>query len=54
METTNFPDKFKASKGWYEKFILRFNKQFYSNPYNQNLLRNQTNDFSIVETSESE
>jgi hypothetical protein len=24
---SNFPDKFKASKGWFEKFIYRFNSK---------------------------
>lgn len=24
---SNFPDKFKASKGWYEKFTFRFNSK---------------------------
>ena len=24
---SNFPDKFKASKGWYEKFTIRFNQK---------------------------
>ena len=24
---SNFPDKFKASKGWFEKFLLRFNQK---------------------------
>lgn len=24
LQFSNYPDKFKASKGWYEKFVLRF------------------------------
>jgi hypothetical protein len=24
---SNYPDKFKASKGWFEKFLIRFNQQ---------------------------
>ncbi len=24
---SNYPEKFKASKGWFEKFLIRFNQQ---------------------------
>lgn len=24
---SNFPNKFKASKGWFEKFLIRFNNK---------------------------
>jgi phage antirepressor YoqD-like protein len=27
MKFSNFPDRFKASKGWFEKFLIRFNQQ---------------------------
>ena len=27
LQLSNFKDSFKASKGWYEKFIIRYNKK---------------------------